>query len=39
MNAPWPSVAPGPPLTLLPDGVDVHTVIRDELIAAGAEGR
>lgn len=37
-NAPWPSVAPGPPLTLLPDGVYVHTASRDGLIAAGATG-
>jgi hypothetical protein len=35
-DGPWPSVAPGPSLTLLPDGVYVHTVVRDELGAAGA---
>ena len=37
-DAPWPSVAPGPPLTLLPDGVYVHTASREGLIAAGATG-
>jgi len=37
-DAPWPSVAPGPPLTLVPDGRYVHTVSREELIAAGATG-
>jgi hypothetical protein len=37
-DAPWPSVAPGPPLTLLPDGVYVHTASRDGLVAAGATG-
>ena len=34
-DAPWPSVAPGPPLTFIPDGVYVHSVTRPELIAAG----
>jgi len=37
-DAPWPSVAPGPLLTLLPDGVYVHTASREALIAAGATG-
>jgi len=37
-DAPWPSVAPGPLLTLLPDGIYVHTASRDGLIAAGATG-
>jgi len=37
-DAPWPSVAPGPLLTLLPDGVYVHTASREGLIAAGATG-
>ena len=37
-EAPWPSVAPGPVLTLLPDGVYVHTASREGLIAAGATG-
>jgi hypothetical protein len=36
--APWPSVAPGPLLSLLPDGVYVHTASREGLIAAGATG-
>ena len=35
-DGPWPSVAPGPTLTLLPDGVYVHMVTRVELGAAGA---
>ena len=37
-DAPWPSVAPGPVLTLLPDGIYVHTASREGLIAAGATG-
>ena len=37
-NGPWPSFAPGPSLTLLPDGVYVHTASREGLIAAGATG-
>jgi hypothetical protein len=37
-DAPWPSVAPGPALTLLPDGIYVHTASREGLIAAGATG-
>jgi len=37
-DGPWPSVAPGPPVTLLPDGVYVHTASREGLIAAGATG-
>jgi len=36
-NAPWPSVAPGPALTLVPDGVYVHTVSEDELLEADAD--
>jgi hypothetical protein len=35
-DGPWPSVAPGPDLTLLPDGLYVHTATRAELGAAGA---
>lgn len=37
-NAAWPSFAPGPTLTLLPDGVYVHTAAREGLVAAGATG-
>jgi hypothetical protein len=37
-DGPWPSVAPGPPLALVPDGVYVHTASREGLIAAGATG-
>jgi hypothetical protein len=33
----WPSVAPGPTLTLIPDGIYVHTVTEDELLAAGVD--
>ena len=35
LDGPWPSVAPGPPLKVLPDGVYVHTVTRTELLDAG----
>lgn len=37
-NDAWPSFAPGPTLTLLPDGVYVHTAAREGLVAAGATG-
>lgn len=37
-SAAWPSFAPGPTLTLLPDGVYVHTAAREGLVAAGATG-
>lgn len=35
-DGPWPSVAPGAPLKLLPDGVYVHAVTLTEMVAAGA---
>lgn len=37
-RVPWPSFAPGPPLTLLPDGVYVHNAPREGIVAAGATG-
>ncbi len=36
-NAPWPSVAPGPDLGFIPDGVYIHTVTEAELSAAGVD--
>jgi hypothetical protein len=38
VDAPWPSIAPGPTQTLLPDGVYIHIADRSALIAAGATG-
>ena len=36
-NVPWPSVAPGPDLGFIPDGVYIHTVTEPELSAAGVD--
>ena len=36
-DAPWPSVAPGPDLGFIPDGVYVHSITKAELLAAGVD--
>ena len=36
-EGPWPPVSPGPDLGPIPDGVYVHSVTEDELLAAGVE--